>query len=296
MELDMFFELQTRPKLFRRTIGIDYYKFKDLSEKAGEDFLETDYQRKMNKERKRDFGGGKSFDFTVEEMIIITLLYYRAYMTMEFIGFLIGKRKGQICKIIHRIEPSLRKVLKIEPIDRQLRKGREISSLEQLKVIIDATEQEINRPSKKQRKYYSGKKKKHTMKTQITIGLNKEILDVSKSVPGRRHDFDLFKKSNIPKVPDEIQKITDLGYIGIHAFCPNSLIPHKATKKKPLTQEQKNENRLISKVRIAVENVIGELKHFRILSHKFRNRRKYYPMAFNIIAGLVNLKKGFIKL
>jgi len=43
-----------------------------------------------------------------------------------------------------------------------------------------------------------------------------------------------------------------------------------------------------------VENVIAQLKNFRILSYRYRNKRKGYNLKFNIIGGLVNLKQGFL--
>jgi hypothetical protein len=42
-----------------------------------------------------------------------------------------------------------------------------------------------------------------------------------------------------------------------------------------------------------VEHVIGDMKVFRILSERYRNKRKRYGVKFTIIAGIVNLKNGF---
>ena len=59
--------------------------------------------------------------------------------------------------------------------------------------MTDVTETEIERPTKHQKAYYSGKKKKHTFKTQIIINKNTcEILSVD-ICKGKVHDFQLFK-------------------------------------------------------------------------------------------------------
>lgn len=74
--------------------------------------------------------------------------------------------------------------------------------------------------------------------------------------------------------------ITDSGYTGIK----------KSSKKKPLTVEEKKQNRQISSERVVNENVIGSLKRFKIISDRYRNRRKRFGLRFNLIAGIHNLE------
>lgn len=82
----------------------------------------------------------------------------------------------------------------------------------------------------------------------------------------------------------------DSGYTGILKLFPNSLIPKKKTKKHPLTLEDKIRNKEISKQRIVIENVIGYLKRFKILSNRYRCRRKRFSLRFNFIAGIYNFE------
>ena len=58
----------------------------------------------------------------------------------------------------------------------------------------------------------------------------------------------------------------------------------------PLTKEQKANNRRLARQRILVENVIRRLKIFRILSERYRNRRKRFTLRFNLIAAIHNLE------
>ena len=67
-------------------------------------------------------------------------------------------------------------------------------------------------------------------------------------------------------------------------------LPKKSSKKKPLTSEEKKENQKISSERVANENVIGSLKRFKILSDKYRNRRRRFGLRFNLIAGIYNFE------
>jgi transposase len=74
------------------------------------------------------------------------------------------------------------------------------------------------------------------------------------------------------------------------ALHPNSQTPAKKSKLHPLSQEQKASNRALSRKRILIENVIRRLKIFRILSERYRNRRKRFGLRFNLIAAICNLE------
>jgi ribosomal protein S8E len=70
-------------------------------------------------------------------------------------------------------------------------------------------------------------------------------------------------------------------------------LPYKKTKTKKLDREQKEYNRALSRIRVTIENILGDIKTFRILADRYRNKRKRYNVKFKIIAGIVNLKNGF---
>ena len=80
----------------------------------------------------------------------------------------------------------------------------------------------------------------------------------------------------------------DSGYQGLGKLHENSDLPHKRSKKRPLTFEQKIYNRSISSDRVLVEHVIRKLKVFRILAERYRNRRKRFGLRVNLIAGIIN--------
>jgi hypothetical protein len=56
-----------------------------------------------------------------------------------------------------------------------------------------------------------------------------------------------------------------------------------------LSKEDKLRNQAISSSRVAIENIIRELKIFRIVAEKYRNRRKRFAFRFNLIAAVYNL-------
>jgi hypothetical protein len=106
---------------------------------------------------------------------------------------------------------------------------------------------------------------------------------------GKKHDFRLYKESKI-QIHPTIKVITESGYQGLQKLHINSEMPKKNSKKHPLTKEDKRKNQEISSQRIVNENVIAMLKRFKIISDRYRNRRKRFALRFNLIAAIYNLE------
>lgn len=134
---------------------------------------------------------------------------------------------------------------------------------------------------------YSGKQKDHTLKCQLVIdALTQQVLCTFFGKE-REHDFKLFKASGIHFHPNT-ESLQDKGYQGIqklHVFCR---LPHKKPKGGNLTPEQKAFNRQLARERIGVEHINRRLKIFRILSERYRNRRRRFGLRCNLIAALYN--------
>lgn len=111
---------------------------------------------------------------------------------------------------------------------------------------------------------------------------------------GRAHDFALFKSSRLKLAP-ELELLADTGYQGVDTLHVNSYTPHKKSKRRPLTPEQKQQNRALASRRISVEHVLRTLKRFRILSSTYRNRRKRFGLRLNLIAAIANLHKRIMQ-
>jgi hypothetical protein len=226
---------------------------------------------------------GRNAKLALEDQVIMLFLYYRSYVTMVFVGHLFGIDDSNVCRMIKRLEPILAKVTAI-------RKDRTYTDKD-LELIIDATEQPIERPRKKQKRYYSGKKKRHTLKTEIRINGQGEIKHVSKSRPGSVHDFELHKQE--PPVPRDARVYVDSGYQGLDKRHKETELPYKRKKGK-LEKEEKIYNRTLSSFRVMVENTLAQIKVFKIIGERYRNKRRGYGIKMNIIAGIVNMKNGFV--
>jgi hypothetical protein len=144
---------------------------------------------------------------------------------------------------------------------------------------------------KKQRKYYSGKKKQHTVKGQIVVDSNLRIVCTAIAMTNT-HDFKLFKQSRLP-IKKKTLVCVDTGYLGLCKLHSNTEIPKKKTKLNPLSKDDKLENKIKSSKRIPIEHINAKIKTFKIVAQKYRNRRKRFGLRFNLICALINFDRGF---
>lgn len=80
----------------------------------------------------------------------------------------------------------------------------------------------------------------------------------------------------------------DSGYQGIVTYFKNSMTPKKKSKNNPLTDQDKELNKLISSIRISVEHVNCQLKIFRILSERYRSHINTFYLRFLLICSFYN--------
>jgi DDE superfamily endonuclease len=236
-------------------------------------------RRKAKPGRPWDVGG-------LEDHVLIMLIYYRCYITQEFLGFFYSVNKSAICRAIQRTEKLARPLVGVE------RKPK-ISRKEAEALIVDCTEQPIQRPGTdaKQREHYSGKKKRHTVKTEYIVTRKGRIVSASPSHPGSHHDLAIRRDG--PKLSNKARLYADSAYQGYDKEHRNLEFPYKKPKNGKLTDEEKEYNRGLSGFRVRVEHRIGRTKRFKIASERFRNPLGTHHTKISIVAGLVNLEDGF---
>ena len=106
---------------------------------------------------------------------------------------------------------------------------------------------------------------------------------------GSQHDFQLFKDDG-SDMAEHIRILADAGYQGLAELHENCQTPFKKSKYHPLTEKEKQRNRSLARKRILIEHIFRKLKVFRILSERYRNRRKRFALRFNLIAAIYNLE------
>ena len=126
------------------------------------------------------------------------------------------------------------------------------------------------------------------MKTLIFV--NKETFEVIAiaQCKGKSHDFKLYKDEFGCAVAEWIKLMGDSGFQGITDFHKNSETPKKKPKGGELTDNEKADNKRISRERILIENINAKIKVFKITANKYRNRRKRYALRMSLICGIIN--------
>lgn len=275
--MNLYLKIKKKPVIFKRLTGLEIQEFKQIIKK-----LKPLWKRKY--EAKKKVSGRPYGLVSLENYLLCLLLYYRCYTTQLFIGFWFHVDDATISRSIRRLEPILVKIVAIK-------KQRSLSEKEMEKLIVDATEQRIQRPKKKQKKFYSGKKKQHTIKTELQINGDGRIVNLSKPFPGKIHDIAI-RKSHNHFLPSSLV-LADSGYQGLQHIHKNIRLPIKSPRNKPLDLSAKVHNRSLASERIAIEHKIREVKIFNIIAQTYRNRIGSYGLKMNIVAGLVNFKNGF---
>ncbi len=182
-------------------------EFDDIYEKkVTKRYTKHEIQRlskRKDKDRERRIGAGRHFKLDVKNRFLMLLVYYRLYITYTLTGFLFDLDQSNVCRDIQKIEGLIRQCVpipqKIYPITKRLKTPEAVEKyFPGFLAFTDCTEQQIPRPADKNRRkiFYSGKKKRHTVKNQITVNNRGYILHKVGYKKGKRHDYDIYKKNH----------------------------------------------------------------------------------------------------
>lgn len=321
--MSLYRKLSRNPKLFLSTTGMTLSEFERLMPEFKEAFLLLEKERKAltvrsGSKRVRSIGGGKRFAHQLEDQLLMLLVYYRLYLTQEFMTLLFKvQSKSAVCRNIQLMravceavlpvpEKARRRILELAKTEQERRKkrigtlGEFLEAYPELTFLIDGVEQEKRKPKDKQKRKddYSGKKKRHTRKQIVSATPSGIIVDQSPSVGGRTHDFKVFKSDfEKRKVLDEFRCVRATFYAD-SGFCSmqemdlpvQSRVIKRARRNHPLTYEERKINRLRASIRIPIEHTLSRRKKYRIASEVYRNRDEDYDQVMNIVGGLVNLR------
>jgi hypothetical protein len=275
--------LRRQPETFRSVCGLSVEKFDALLSRFRPAWEAAREQRLTKRERQRAYGGGRRYGLPTEDQLLLALIYYRHYTPHRFLEFLFGLDHTNVGRTIRAVTPVLNRLFKVS--EHRADPGEGLDGERLATLFFDATEQPVQRPSGRgeQKRFYSGKKKRHTLKHQLVVDRHGKVLAVSPAYPGKVHDKKVYDRSRVAVPPGAVRK-GDLGYLGTALS-----IPHKKPKGGSLTDEQKRDNRFHASERIVVEHVIGKMKGFKILSERFRNPVRTHTPIFKAVAGLYNL-------
>ena len=254
-------------------------------------------EKKRRKKRQRRQGGGRKATLNrMEDRLLFILFYLKTYPIQEVQAFIYGMSQSQANEWIHR----LAKVLKVALADLSYlpeREGARLTEIllenETLSFAQDGSERRRQRPkdNEKQKEYYSGKKKAHTLKNHLVVQPeSRRVCYLSKTVPGKKHDKKLADESDL-HFPSLATLEQDTGFQG---FDPERVIvlqPKKKPRGKELSFSEEFINRCISSGRIIAENVIAGIKRCRIVKDILRNwKSDFDDLVMELACGLHNLR------
>ncbi len=286
--------LQENPTETKRLIGISYQNLIELMEMAKD--LDKKHKEKVEKQKTRLIrpGGGAKPKLSVEDQIVLTLIYLRQSLTFQVLGLLFQVSESTANNIFNYWLTILKDGLPPSLIE-QVRKNEEDEEkfseiLTEYELIVDSAEQQIPRPGDydRQKEFYSGKKKNNTLKNQlIVLPHGADLVDLSAGKRGPESDINLWREQQ------DIFAV-EQKFSGDKAYVGESQIktPMKKPYKGELTEEQKEENKQFSSLRVFVEHVIRTVKIFRAAGDKFRLNINKYESVISLVCGLVRLRIG----
>ncbi|MDZ8137647.1 MAG: transposase family protein [Nostoc sp. DedQUE04] len=294
----VFDYIQNYPHRTKQILGISYEQFQSLLKCAIKRHQEIKTKLQSRKIRINAVGGGRREKLSKQEQICLCLFYLRQMPTFQVLGMMFGVSKTEANDTFHDWIQILRDILPSSLLEQVSNNESNLLFVQEVltnfRLLVDSLEQPIYRDSdqKEQQKYFSGKKRQHTLKSLI-FGMpeGKDIVEVEVGVPGPTADIKLFRQSQAKF--DKSQHFSgDKGFQG----GENITTPHKKKPKRELTQQQKDENKALSSNRIFIEHLIRLLKIFRIASQRFRFKLDTYEQIILTVCGLVRLRIGSLVL
>jgi hypothetical protein len=288
--------LRQHPAVFQHLTGLSVAAFDELAVQVVPAVEAAHRQTLERPDRQRAVGGGDDFDLATADQVLLSVIWLRQYPTNEVLGFLFGVSDSTASRARARCLPVLARAgqdtmrMPDPGAARRKRLPALLKDTPGLAVVIDSFEQRTQRPKRRQRAYYSGKKKAHTLKSQVAVDEESgRFVDVSDSVPGRWADLKLLKKSRLlRRLPEGVGGIGDLGYTGIRALHPAGACPRREPRGKPRPKRDVRYNRAFSRRRIVVEHGLSRLRRFRAVTDVNRHGRRGHAARVRASAGLVN--------
>lgn len=268
---------------------------------------------KRRPQRQRAIGAGNTFALEVRDQVLLTVVWLRVYPTYPVLGYLFGVSTGAVERILPRLLPLLEQLGQAsmdralaaldDPARRLRRRSRRqlddvLREVPDLAVVIDTFEQRVQRPQgttaggqRVADGYYSGKKKQHTEKTQVTTDEETgAVVDVTEPVPGPTADLPLLKQSGLlHRLPPDVGGLGDKAYVGADAIAPGVRVatPRRKPRGQPHPPQDVTYNTAFARRRIIGEHTIGRLRRYQALTQTDRHHRRFRGRT-RAVAGLVN--------
>lgn len=288
------------PSVFQSLTGLRLAEFEALVADLLPRYTAAEQARLSRPDRQRAIGAGHPFDLDARDQMLLTVVWLRQYPTHEVLGYLFGVSDSTVSRILARMVPLLeasgRDTMRMPDPGKKRRRSLDelLAATPKLAVIIDTFEQRVQRPRDRATAdtYYSGKKKQHTLKSQIAVDADTgRIVDIADSVVGPTADITRLEQSGLlERLPVGVGALGDLAYVGMDKLHPQGLAatPRRKPRGKPRPTEDVAYNTAFARRRIPVEHTIGRMRRYQALAQTDRHHRQHHSARVRAVAGLVN--------
>jgi hypothetical protein len=214
--------VKDKPKTLRAMTSLDQSEFEELCGVFSEVWNEHTHQHDKDPTK----GGRKPILKTMQDRLFFILFYLKVYPLQEVLAHLFDMSQGQANFHIYELSAVLRKTLdKMGNLPARMPEEMlaQLAKEGEQDLGIDGTERRRERPKDPvyQKRYYSGKKKAHTLKNNLVAGLDDiQIKYLGKTHEGKKHDKKICDEENIT-VPAGSDLYRDSGFQG-HDLPSNS--------------------------------------------------------------------------
>lgn len=221
----------------------------------------------------------------------MAVVWLRRYPINAVLGYLFAVEQTTALRTVGRVVPVLERLglntMRLPDPGRGKRATRDerLRATPELVVLVDTYEQRVQRHKGRDEtdRYYSGKKKAHTVKTQVGVDTRDgRIVDLPPSVPGPTADLTLLKGSGwLPRLPRGV------GVARMHPWVRGAT-PRRKPHGQPRPTEDVAYNRAFARRRVRVEHTIGRIRCYACVTERDRHHRRGITARNRAVAGLVN--------
>jgi hypothetical protein len=290
--------LRQHPAVFRSLTGVPTGVFDDLAADVLPTLADAEFARRDRPDRDRAVGAGHPFALGRADQLLLAVVWLRVYPTHAALAYLFGVSESSARRALGRVLPALaaagKDTMRMPDPGKHARRDLPavLKDTPGLAVLVDTFEQPTHRPKRRQRAYYSGKKKRHTLRSQRGVDeVSGRVVHVPPSVPGPTAGLKVLKRSRLLGcLPTGVGVIGDKAYIGAADLRPGVVCatPRRKPRKKPSPPADRRYNRAVSRRRIGVGHTIRRLRVFQALTQVNRHGRKRHERRVRAVAGLVN--------
>jgi len=293
--------LSRHPQVFRAMTGLTPAAFDAYLRAARPAVAAAQQRRRDRPDRQRDVGAGHPYGLTdPDDRILCTVVWLRLYPSLAVLGYFFGVSESAARRTVAHTLPGLEQAgldsMRLPTAERP-RNGKSLPRIlreaPRVAVIIDSFEQAVQRPRRRQKRYYSGKKKRHTQKIQVAVDEESgKVCHSTEAVPGPTADLKLLKRSKLlSRLARGVGALGDAAYRGMDRILKRvrTAVPRRKPRGKERPPEDRRYNRVLSRRRIVVEHGIGKLRRYQAVTAVDRHHRRGAGARVRAIAGLVNL-------